>query len=210
MFAIVLTGCSSQKTSKVEKNSPKNTEIDILNTDDSKELTSDELEIDLEIEETLEEIENNEWNDETEDILAEEMIDTEINKAVEEIEIDENYELVRELENLEDGKRTGEASKGSCDLISESSSCLGYYGSFWTKPQMELNCGDGGTFSLKPCPLDSLGGCNIGNGDPGDTVIWFYNRGGSPHDGSIQSNINVCNDNPMGRWINAKSGQFEN
>ena len=181
LLLIVLTACEIETEELVEVNQPKASETDIADyADDSegRQLTQEEI-------------------DEIE-------IDKEIDRAFEEAQIDEDYELVRELEDLEARKQTGEATRGSCNSITESSVCMAYYGAFWSEAQMKLNCRGAGVFSTNPCPRESVGGCNIGNGGPSDMVSWFYNTGGSPMGDSLESAINVCNMNPMGRWINAK------
>jgi len=44
------------------------------------------------------------------------------------------------LEDGEDDKKSGGKAKGSCDAIADSSTCIEYYGSFWTEQQMKLQC----------------------------------------------------------------------
>jgi hypothetical protein len=113
-----------------------------------------------------------------------------------------DMDLVDELTELEGRKKTGEAARGSCDAIAESSTCLEYVGDFWTVDQMRNNCADSGVFSTKPCPTGSAGGCNLGNGTISDMITWFYlSGGGGITESSLKSAQQVCDMNPMGRWI---------
>lgn len=156
LLLVVFSACEMETEELVDINPPEQTEhdkrIDAENERENQggELTQDEID-DLEFQE-------------------------EYDKAMEEAQLEEDSALVDELIELEGKKQTGEAARGSCDAIAEASTCLEYYGSFWTETQMELNCSTSGVFSTKPCPSESLGGCNIGNGGSTDMVTWFYNR----------------------------------
>ena len=130
--------------------------------------------------------------------------EAEVEKLMEEADLENDSALVDELIELEGKKQTGEAAKGSCDAIADASTCLEFYGSFWTKTSMELQCSDAGVFSLKPCPEGSIGGCNVGNGGPNDMVTWFYNIGGSPIGDSLPYAQKACDATIMSRWITGR------
>jgi hypothetical protein len=93
--------------------------------------------------------------------------------------------------------------KGSCNAIAAKSTCLDYFGSFWTEQQMRLNCtGPGVAFSLNGCPYSELGGCNTGVGTISDAVLWHYGRGAhafSAEDAAAAER--VCNMTPLSRWV---------
>ncbi len=84
-------------------------------------------------------------------------------KKAEEARIHADYELVRELEDLEEQKRAGQNVRGSCDIIAKESTCIEFYGSVWAfGGTMETSCrGNQGIFSKKPCPRNFVGGCNV-------------------------------------------------
>ena len=113
-----------------------------------------------------------------------------------------DYDIVHQLENLEENKKNGSAAKGSCDAISQAATCIDYIGSMWTIDQMKNNCNSSGTFSTKPCPSGKAGGCNVGTGLQSDMVTWFYTNGvnGVTAD-SIKYMQAACNANPLGRWV---------
>lgn len=185
LLAFTLAGCGIEREELVDVNLPQGNELVDPNT-------PDELNAEDEIEDK--------------EVYAEmiKMEEEEIRQK-ERAQIDKDYQLVRELENLEEKKKSGDAARGSCNAIKESSTCLEYVGSFWTKTQMQNNCSDSGIFELKTCPSGSIGGCNIGNGGPTDLVSWFYPTGGSPIDGdSLKYAKLACDSNPLGRWINSK------
>lgn len=93
--------------------------------------------------------------------------------------------------------------RGSCDAIAAKSTCIDYFGSFWTEQQMRLNCtGPGVAFSLNACPHTELGGCNTGAGTITDAVLWHYGRGAQAF--SVQDAADaerVCNQTPLARWV---------
>lgn len=91
--------------------------------------------------------------------------------------LQEDVDLANEMMDLEDDKKAGRKVKGSCNAIVEGSTCLEYYGSFWTDMQMKMNCEGSGDFSSSPCPSDMAGGCNTGYGTEADMVAWMYYRG---------------------------------
>ncbi|NDK08098.1 hypothetical protein EOM39_02520 [Candidatus Gracilibacteria bacterium] len=61
-------------------------------------------------------------------------------------------------------------AKGSCNLISEGSTCVEYIGSYRTAKTAKLNCSDYNKFTTKPCPRPALGGCHIGDGSSNEIV----------------------------------------
>lgn len=120
----------------------------------------------------------------------------------EEKKINEDYELVRELEDSEDAKKESKGAKGSCNDIKDSSTCLEYYGSFWNEDEMRLNCEGAGTFSFDPCPQDMAGGCNTGMGTMADLVAWMYSRGGGDIDAEAMGYAQkACESTPLSKWI---------
>lgn len=111
-------------------------------------------------------------------------------------------EIVEELIKLDDQKKSGEAVRGSCNAIGESSTCLEYIGSIWTEEHMRLNCSDSGSFSLEPCPENMAGGCNIGAGLSNDMISWFYLNGGGGIDADgLKYAKMACDANPLSTWI---------
>jgi hypothetical protein len=127
-------------------------------------------------------------------------------EAIEEEKVNKDYKLVRELEDLEDDKKAGNKVKGSCDMVSENSTCIEYYGSFWTELIMREGCEEGvGVFSTKPCPTGMSGGCNTGVGTMADMVSWMYSTGGG---GITQESLKyaklACDATMASRWIVTK------
>ena len=119
--------------------------------------------------------------------------------------LEEDVNLASEIDDLRDEKETGAVSRGSCDVITEGSTCIEYVGSFWTDQQMELNCQGAGVFSKSPCPAGMAGGCNIGEGVPSDMITWFYLYGGGEITAeSLDSAKKVCEATMMSRWLNAR------
>lgn len=70
-------------------------------------------------------------------------------------------------------------AKGSCDAISEGSTCIEYIGSFWAGNNAKLNCSS--SFFTKPCPRPALGGCRISAETANEIVTWHYDYGGDPY-----------------------------
>ncbi|MBU0661017.1 hypothetical protein KKG22_02435 [Patescibacteria group bacterium] len=102
----------------------------------------------------------------------------ELDDATTEAHQNEQMGIVDDLIKAEGDKLSGKNIKGSCNAIAESSTCIDYYGSFWTGDSARLNCSDSGTFSKDACPQDSYGGCNTGEGTQADMVVWMYPYGG--------------------------------
>lgn len=99
-------------------------------------------------------------------------------------------------------KKDGSDAIGSCDAIDESSSCIEYYGSFWTEVSAKLQCSEEGTFSTDPCPRDFAGGCNTGMGTEADMVVWMYTRGGGEMTvESIKYAKMACDATMASHWI---------
>jgi hypothetical protein len=93
--------------------------------------------------------------------------------------------------------------RGSCNAIAAKSTCIDYFGSFWTEQQMRLNCtGAGVSFSLNACPYTALGGCNTGAGTIADAVAWHYNRGAHAFNAQTAADATrVCNATPLSKWV---------
>jgi len=129
----------------------------------------------------------------------------ELSNATEEARVNEQMEIVNDLENAEADKLAGKNIKGSCNAIADSSTCIDYYGSHWSATTAKLNCSDSGTFSNKPCPKDSYGGCNTGEGTPADMVAWMYPYGGGEIDAeSIKYAKMACDATLASSWIARK------
>ncbi len=179
LFILILSGCNKKEQTDLNESGLTKKEgekIQEIEKKDYKDLTKEE-------EEFVDKIEKN------------------INNA-EDKKLQEDIDLVMELEDLRDKKETGEAAKGSCNAISEASTCIEYIGSFWTEEQMKLNCKGSGIFSTKACPDDMSGGCNIGTGIASDMITWFYLRGGGEmNEISLKSAKNVCEMTPMSTWL---------
>jgi hypothetical protein len=117
-------------------------------------------------------------------------------------EIDEDYALVRELEDLEEVKKEGSRAIGSCDDIAGSSICTEYYGSFWTNQIIEMGCEGAGFFSEGPCPEGMSGGCNTGVGTPADMIVWMYlSGGGDMTAASMKHASSACNATMASKWV---------
>jgi len=167
--------------------------------------TKDEIENELNAEREMEELVTDEEMKELQkdpefmEDYMEELID-----ATEEAKINEDYNLVRELEDSEEDKKSGKA-KGSCYAIESSSTCMEYYGSFWSEQQIKLQCQGAGTFSKDPCPEDMAGGCNTGVGTMADMVAWMYTRGGGEIDAeSMKYAKMACDATMASKWIQMK------
>lgn len=77
--------------------------------------------------------------------------------------------------------------RGACMAIIVGSSCLEYWGDYWTSQTMALHCSSPGTtfipgkISDQPCPQeDRMGGCRVAKGQPTEYVWWIYRIGGEP------------------------------
>jgi hypothetical protein len=117
----------------------------------------------------------------------------------------DNPSGLSEDEVLELAEEVGGTSnvRGSCNAISAKSTCLDYFGSFWTEQQMRLNCtGPGVSFSLNACPYSELGGCNTGVGTIADAVLWHYGRGAHAFSAADAADAaRVCNLTPLSSWV---------
>lgn len=123
-------------------------------------------------------------------------------EATKEARINEDYNLAVELDESEDAKKAGKSGKGSCDAIADSSTCIEYYGSYWGEVEMKLNCEGAGTFSTKPCPADTSGGCNTGMGTSADMVAWMYLRGGGEITAdSLKYAKMACDSTMASKWV---------
>ena len=100
--------------------------------------------------------------------------------------------------------------RGSCNVISEKSTCLDYRGSMWGENDMKLNCKDVGIWSKNSCPYSDIGGCLTGQGTITETVIWHYNKGANavtPADAVYAAK--ACNANPAGKWVMPEQVDFQ-
>ena len=159
--------------------------------------------------------ENNEENDlltpEEEAILNEgspgfaDVYREELREATLDQEAQEEEQIRVDLDKKESEKKLGKNLKGSCNAIEEGSTCLEYYGSFWTEEQMRPNCEESGIFSFDPCPSNAIGGCNTGVGTSADMVAWMYLEGGGEMtEESVQYAQMACDATLMSKWIEAK------
>lgn len=92
-------------------------------------------------------------------------------------------------------------AKGSCNLISEGSTCVEYIGSFWTNTNAKLNCSDASAFSTNSCPRPALGGCRLGAETSNEVVTWHYSYGGDPYTEAITYAASACRALPGGWWV---------
>jgi hypothetical protein len=109
---------------------------------------------------------------------------------------DEVFDLTEEI-----GSTT--KVRGSCNAIAAKSTCMDYFGSFWTEQQMRLNCsGPGVSFSKDACPYTELGGCNTGTGTITDAVAWHYSRGAHAFNAETAAHAaRVCNNTSLSKWV---------
>lgn len=90
--------------------------------------------------------------------------------------------------------------KGSCDMVGQASTCVEYFGSYWTEETINLVCQDG-TYSKNRCPDQALGGCRISPESESDQITWHYERGGGGYNQeSIKYAMQACNSIPGGLW----------
>lgn len=114
--------------------------------------------------------------------------------------VDEDYKLVREIEDLEDLKKSGTRAKRSCNAIAEYSTCIEYYWSFWTKEMVEVGCD--WNFSNKACPWDMAGWCNTAMWTEADMVAWMYTYWwGEMNSESIKYAKMACEATMWSKWI---------
>jgi hypothetical protein len=90
-------------------------------------------------------------------------------------------------------------AKGSCNRISDGSTCVEYIGSYWLGGNAKLNCGSE-AFATTPCPRPSLGGCRIGSDTATEIVTWHYSYGGDPFTEVISYTAQSCTA-VGGRWV---------
>ena len=121
------------------------------------------------------------------------------------IEQTDNTKAIREMENSEDKTKDGTQAVGSCNAVAENSTCVEYYGDFWTEPQMEIMCEGSGEFSTDPCPNDMAGGCNTGTETMADMVVWMYlTSDGEITSQSLKYAKMACDANASSKWITTK------
>lgn len=113
----------------------------------------------------------------------------------------EKSELVDEMIESEDLKKSWKWWKFSCNMIAEWSTCIEYYGSIWTIEQVKLWCPDG-IVSYDACPADTVWGCNTWEGTMADMVSWLYLRWNWwMTSDSIKHAKNACDATMMASWI---------
>ena len=93
--------------------------------------------------------------------------------------------------------------RGSCNVISEKSTCVDYVGSFWDEPeQKKLNCKGVGIYSDNTCPYSDHGGCQMGGGTFTEVITWHYGEGGQAFTAEdIIYASGACNALPIGNWV---------
>ena len=98
---------------------------------------------------------------------------------------------------------TSNSIAGSCNDITESSTCVEYRGSIWGDNDMaKLNCEGAGEFSTNSCPYGAYGGCQTSGGTTLETVAWIYPQGGGGMtEESLPYAIKTCDVNSMAAWI---------
>ncbi len=117
--------------------------------------------------------------------------------------VDEKYALLREIEDLEDLKKSGLKAKRSCNAIADASTCIEYYGSFWTEEMVRIGCDEWWVFSSEACPRDMAGWCNTAVGTNADMVAWMYTYGGwEMNTESIKYAKMACDATMASKWIN--------
>jgi hypothetical protein len=116
-------------------------------------------------------------------------------EIIEEVDIDQVEEGLKET-----GQRT---VYGSCNAITDSSSCIDYVGSIWNDNDMgKLNCSDVGIFSKNACPYSEFGGCQTSGGSIMEMIIWAYEEGLGGYDEESVSYARMsCNSLPNARWV---------
>ena len=124
-------------------------------------------------------------------------------KGISPKEADENYseEMLAETEDLLPNEAESEKRvKGSCNLIDEGSTCVEYFGSYWTSETILLTCQDG-VYSPDRCPEQSMGGCHMNPESETDMITWHYSQGGGGFDEeNIKYAAQACNAVPGGVW----------
>lgn len=124
-----------------------------------------------------------------------------LNFTSEDTGIDLDEEILTETEDLISGDvGSPNEFKGSCELITQASTCVEYYGSYWNEETITLACSEGLVY-FDRCPIPNLGGCRIMPGTETDMITWHYDHGGDPY---TQENIyyaaQACNSVPGGMW----------
>ena len=110
-------------------------------------------------------------------------------------------EIITETEDLLPGGEVGSPQeiKGSCDMIVQASTCVEYYGFYWTEETIIMACQEGIVLT-EGCPAPNLGGCRIMPGSESDMITWHYDYGGTPFTDSVQYAMQSCNSIPGGVW----------
>jgi hypothetical protein len=110
-----------------------------------------------------------------------------------------------DIEEVEQGlKETNPRTVyGSCNTITEKSTCVDYVGSAWNDNNMaQLNCKDVGTFSKNSCSYSDFGGCQTSVGTVMEIVAWVYKEGpGEYTDESVAYAKMACNALSNSKWV---------
>ena len=159
-------------------------DMELENIDDGKNLMSDK--------EASKLSNDDEFNDDYQEAY---------NDAVIEETEKQKMDLINEIEDIKEDKKNGKTTVWSCNMISESSTCIDYYGSFWTSEQIKLWC-ENGKYSKQWCPRDYIWWCNTGLWTMADMVSWIYLRWGGGMDAeSIKYAKQACNATFISNWI---------
>lgn len=84
--------------------------------------------------------------------------------------------------------------RGACVAIVEGSSCVDYWGAYWTEETMQLHCNGVGTYVTDPCPTENrVAGCKTNAGTDLEFVLWVYDIGPNPVTGpNIGAYLAAC------------------
>lgn len=76
---------------------------------------------------------------------------------------------------------------GACMAIAMGSTCIEYWGKYWTPQTMAFHCSDGRvTYVPEPCPTKGrVGGCRREEGRSKEFIMWVYDVGGAPFTGDL-------------------------
>jgi hypothetical protein len=121
----------------------------------------------------------------------------------EDIDPDLDERMITDTEDLVPSGEEGSPTtfRGSCNLIDIGSTCIEYFGHYWTEETIAMACTDG-EYSNERCPIPNMGGCRIMPGSETDMITWHYNIGGDPfsEENTVYAN-QACNAVPGGIWV---------
>ncbi len=114
---------------------------------------------------------------------------------------DYDEQMLADTEDLLPNEASSEKTvKGSCNIIDQASTCVEYFGSYWTSETINLVCQEG-VASSDRCPEQHLGGCHMNPESESDMITWHYDIGGGGYNQeNIQYAIQSCNSIPGGVW----------